>query len=89
VKAAVDALRISADQKFFPRPDEIAAEIYRQRDRRQAARDVASAAIKRQQQIEEFWKWAPTWMEDTGNDEAELLERWPAYKGTKPAQVGA
>jgi hypothetical protein len=56
-------LRISPKQKFFPLPNEVAAE------------------------IDEFWRWAPEWMAITGCDEAELLSRFPSFKGTKEALI--
>lgn len=87
VKEAVDALRISPKQKFYPRPDEVAEEIDRQRPERQAAADAEREARARQRRIKEFWEWAPQWMQDTGNDEEELLKRHPCFRGTKPECV--
>jgi hypothetical protein len=43
VVEAVEALRISPGQKFFPRPDEVADEIDRQRSKRQASASVRRA----------------------------------------------
>jgi len=39
---------------------------------------------KQQAEIAEFWQLVPEWMEITGQSEAEILERWPRFKGTKP-----
>jgi hypothetical protein len=44
VKEAVDALRISRDQKFFPKPDEVDEEIERQRQSRQLDAMVKATA---------------------------------------------
>jgi hypothetical protein len=38
---------------------------------------------ERQEEIDQFWAWAAEWMKETGNDEAELLRRFPTYTGTK------
>jgi hypothetical protein len=84
VTAALAALRIRPGQSFFPRPDEVAGEIERQDDERGRAAELAKAERKRASDIEEFWKWAPEWMQVTGYDEAELLSRFPSYRGTKP-----
>ena len=43
---AIEALRISADQKFFPQPNEVAAEIEDQLDRR--AHEIYLADKKRE-----------------------------------------
>ena len=84
---ATRSLRITAGRRFFPRPDEIAEEIERVQDIERAQRAATSRAERRKQEIEEFWKWAPQWMQDTGNDEAELLRRHPAFRGTKPSEA--
>ncbi|MDR3798425.1 MAG: hypothetical protein P4K93_09745 [Terracidiphilus sp.] len=83
VQAALAALRIQPGQRFFPRPDEVAEEIEAQIDVERRQREVRRQLHDRQQQIEEFWCWAPGWMEMTGNSEEELLKRFPSYKGTK------
>jgi hypothetical protein len=36
--------------------------------------------------IWEFWQTAAEWMQETGNDEAELLRRFPSYRGTRPGE---
>jgi hypothetical protein len=62
----------------------VAGEIERQRLERQRTAEMARQKQVRTAEIEAFWKWAPEWMEITGNDEAELLKRFPSYRGTKP-----
>jgi hypothetical protein len=71
---------------YFPRPDEVHDEIRRQRDSTRSKKAAVSQAEQRKAEIAEFWRWAPEWMEMTGNDEAELLRRFPSYRGTKPDQ---
>ncbi len=80
---ALAALRIKPGQGFFPRPDEVAAEIEAGMDARRAVQDRERQARRRATDIEEFWRWAPEWMEITGNTEDELLRRFPSYKDTK------
>jgi hypothetical protein len=77
-------LRISPQQKFFPRPDEVAAEIESQLEQVRAARAAELCRNERRRQIEEFWQWAPEWIEMTGYSEEELLKRFPSFRGTKP-----
>lgn len=83
VQKALAALRIQPGQRFFPRPDEVAEEIEMQIDVERRQREVQRQAQRRRQEIEEFWRWAPEWMEMTGNSEEELLKRFPSYKGAK------
>jgi hypothetical protein len=87
VQDALAEWRLTPGRTFFPRPDEIAEFIEDRREtlRRDAA--VVVAAQRQHQQIAEFWQWAPGWMAMTGNDEAELLRRFPSYKGTKPGEA--
>ena len=85
-KEALGALRIKPGQTFFPRPDEVAAEIEAGMDARRRARELITQAQRRMNDIAEFWKWAPEWMERTGYDEEELLKRFPSFKGTKPSE---
>ena len=85
VRAALAALRIRPGQRFFPRPDEVAEEIEAQVDAQRRHGEVQRQARRRQQEIEEFWRWAPEWMEMTGNSEEELLRRFPSFVGTKPS----
>ncbi|MFP5276956.1 MAG: hypothetical protein ACLGPM_07565 [Acidobacteriota bacterium] len=84
VVAALRELRIRPGQAFFPRPDEVAAEIERQAEARRREAEISRQSAARRQEIADFWAWAHDWMEDTGNDEAELLRRFPSYRGTKP-----
>ena len=81
---ALAALRIKPGQGFFPRPDEVAAEIEAGMDARRAVQDRERQARRRATEVEEFWQWAPEWMEFTGNTEEELLRRFPSFQGTKP-----
>lgn len=83
IQTALAALRIQPGQRFFPRPDEVAAEIEAQVDVERRQKGVQRRAQRRQREIEEFWCWAPEWMEITGNSEEELLRRFPSFKGTK------
>jgi len=61
----------------------VAAEIEAGMDARRAVQDRERQARRRATDIEEFWRWAPEWMEITGNTEDELLRRFPSYKDTK------
>ena len=81
---ALAALRIKPGQGFFPRPDEVVAEIEARMDARRSVQDRERQARRRATEIEEFWRWAPGWMEFTGNTEEELLRRFPSFRGTKP-----
>jgi hypothetical protein len=78
-------LRIKPGQNFMPRPDEVASEIERRRDEERVFKIMKAQDERRREEIAAFWAWAPFWMETTGNDEAELLRRFPSYRGTKPA----
>jgi hypothetical protein len=84
VEQALEALRIKPGQAFFPRPDEVAAQIEAGQEARRAAVERNSQARRRAAEIEAFWRWAPVWMDDTGNSEEELLKRWPGMRETKP-----
>jgi len=57
VQLAVMALRVSPEQKFFPRPDEIAAEMDRQRTLRGAHMDVKRA----ESYLAELAEWKRQW----------------------------
>ena len=81
---ALAALRIKPGQGFFPRPDEVAAEIEAGMDARRTVQDRERQARRRATEVEEFWRWALEWMEFTGNAEEELLRRFPSFRGTKP-----
>jgi hypothetical protein len=78
VRTALGALRIRPGQKFFPRPDEVAEEIEAQLVAATLRKEAERRAERRQKEIEDFWRWAPGWMEMTGNSEEELLGRFPS-----------
>jgi len=84
VQGALAEWRITPGARFFPRPDEIASAIVQERERTRYARQIAAQAERRKHEIASFWVWAQDWMQATGNDEAELLRRFPSYKGTQP-----
>jgi hypothetical protein len=84
VTEALAELRIRPGQSFFPRPDEVAGEIEYQRAKTQIILEREFQRRRRENEIAEFWEWAPEWMKMTGYDEEELLKRFPSYKGTKP-----
>jgi len=46
--------------------------------------EAQRATEDKEARITAFWQWADEWMKVTGNDEAELLDRFPTYRGTKP-----
>jgi hypothetical protein len=50
---------------------------------------ILTCAERRRREIEEFWRWAPEWMEVTGGSEDELLRRFPSYRGTRPSRRNA
>lgn len=84
VEVALLNLRIRPGVRFFPHPSEVAEEIEVQRDKERAHRVRIAQEAERQRKIREFWIWGEQWMRDTGSDEAELLRRYPTFKGTKP-----
>jgi len=65
----------------FPALGDLVEPLERKRERR---REENKRAGQRQAEIQEFWRMVPGWMEITGQSEAEILERWPSFKGTKP-----
>lgn len=87
VRQALAALRIRPGQSFFPRPDEVAEEMEIQVAAALLQKGADRRAERRKTEIEEFWRWAPEWMERTGNSEDELLRRFPSYRGTKTVAV--
>jgi len=87
LRAALAALRIRPGQSFFPRPDEVAEEIEVQNYAAMLRSVAERRSQRRNKEIEEFWRWAPEWMEITGNSEEELLRRFPAFRGTKASIV--
>lgn len=64
----------------FPALGDLIDPLDRLRDRRRAEQGKARQWAA---QIADFWIWAEEWMRDTGNDETELLKRFPAYRNTK------
>jgi hypothetical protein len=87
VRLALAEWRITPDASFFPRPDEIAKLIEIRRESQRASREAIRQSERRKAEIAEFWAWATQWMADTGNDEEELMRRFPAMRGTKPETV--
>jgi hypothetical protein len=76
------AMRKRAEgETSFPALGDLVEPLLRLRRRR---REEHNRATQRQSEVDEFWRWAAEWMEATGNDKAELLRRFPGYKGTKP-----
>jgi hypothetical protein len=51
--------------------------------------DAECGPERQKREIEEFWHWAPEWMEMTGNSERELLRQFPSFKGTRPSRANA
>jgi hypothetical protein len=64
----------------FPALGELVEPLQRLRERR---REEQRKAERRANEIAEFWRMVPEWMEATGQTEAEILERWPSFKGTR------
>lgn len=87
LKVALLNLRIKPGQKFFPHPSEVAEEIEVIEQKAREARNAERARERRRKEIQEFWEWAPHWIEKTGYDEAELLNRFPRFRGTKPNEA--
>jgi len=83
-REALAALRIKPGQGFFPRPDEVAAEIEAGKDARCLALERESQARRRAAEIDEFWQWVAERVQFMGETEQEILDRFPSYKGTKP-----
>lgn len=86
VKEALARLRLSPDQKFFPRPDEVAEEIHRLREER--AQDALRAATERRIALydSDFWAWVDCRLQDpdtAGMTEQEFLNtiKRPGYIG--------
>lgn len=50
--------------------------------RRRREQDAQKA--EKAEEIRMFWEMVPIWVDRTGRTEAEILERWPSMKGTKP-----
>lgn len=69
------------EEKAWPRLGDLTEPLERMRERRWEERKRRE---QQQADIAQFWKLVPEWMEITGQSEAEILERWPSFKGTKP-----
>jgi hypothetical protein len=75
------AMRKRAEgETAFPALGELVDPLVRMRERR---REEHTRMARRQAEITEFWQMVPGWVEITGQSEAEILERWPSFKGTK------
>lgn len=75
------AMRKRAEgETAFPALGDLVEPLERKRERR---REENKRAGQRQAEIAEFWRMVPGWMEITGQSEAEILERWPSFNGTK------
>jgi hypothetical protein len=84
VRAVVDKVarrRRGEGEKSCPELGELVEPLERMRDRRRQAKQQDE---QKRTMIAEFWSLVPEWMEITGQSEAEILERWPSFKGTKP-----
>lgn len=84
VRAVVDKVarrRRGEGEKSWPELGELVEPLERMRDRRRQAKQQDE---QKRTMIAEFWSLVPEWMEITGQSEAEILERWPSFKGTKP-----
>lgn len=57
VKEALRTLRIHPEQKFFPRPDEVAAEIERQKGAALAASSGRQSQTLLGEMDRQFWEW--------------------------------
>ncbi len=91
LKVALLNLQIKPGRKFFPHPSEVAEEIEQANEARQAIerekRRIERERSERNERIQKFWTWAAEYMQDNGIDEAELLNRFPTYRGTKPNEA--
>jgi hypothetical protein len=68
-------------EKAWPALGDLTEPLERMRERRWEER---KRVAQQQEEIAEFWRLVPEWMEITGQSEAKILERWPSFKGTKP-----
>ena len=68
----------------MPTPADLRALI--QASRAKAAEQTVQA-IKRRQEVAEFWAWVDERMAETGETEDEILARFPSFRGTKPEAV--
>jgi hypothetical protein len=85
VKETLAEWRIKPGASYFPRPDEIATEIERQRE----ARSRTATAQRSQRETAEreawFWKWVGERVAIEDKTEQEILDsvRTPGYTGRK------
>jgi hypothetical protein len=92
VQAALAALRIDPKQAFFPRPDEVAAQIEAAENARAAEYQRRATQRMLDNLQEQFWEWVdfqltlPEWQ---GKSEQELLDsiKAPGYTGLKARGV--
>ena len=88
VRAALAELRIKPGQSFFPRPDEVAAELERQADAESAVKAKKHSRRLLDEMEVTFWAWVDCRMgdEDTaGMTEQQFLAtiKTPGYTGRK------
>ena len=85
VHEALAELRTSPGQKFFPRPDEVAEEIERQREEQNRASDRSAGERRKAESERDFWRWVDERMELSGLSEQAILDavRVPGYMGRK------
>ena len=87
-------LRIDPNQKFFPKPDEVAEEIENQERKIKAEAERAQTQELLARYNTDFWKWVDRRMADldmTGKTEQNLLDsiRVPGYIGLRARQEAA
>jgi len=91
VEVALTAIRLKPEQQFFPKPNEVAAEIDRQRET--AAQEVSKrrAAAELAQVEKWFWEWVDYQLEVTGMSEQEFLDtvKQPGFIGRKARSASA
>lgn len=80
VRKALEALRIKAGQKFFPRPDEVAEEIEEQRER-----NLQDAMRRDGDRWTQYWR-AETARINAERDTPEFKEWLASLKGNKDAE---
>lgn len=88
MEAALVALRISPEQKFFPRPHEVAAEIERQAVERAEAIAKRETRSQVQRYDSYFWEWVDSRLQDpdiVGMTEQQFLDtvKMPGWTGMK------
>jgi hypothetical protein len=85
VRDALASLRIRPGQAFFPRPDEVAAEIERQLETRRHEYMRRESQRQSEEQEAWFWTWVEERVQETGMTEQEVLDqvKVPGYMGRK------